>query len=86
MPTPGGPQEDDVPSVRGTLTAGEALERVLGAQITLRNNRRLQTAMRSSRLPAAPTGGIDPLRDIVSVDYRAAQLLNENLNLIAPAR
>jgi hypothetical protein len=59
---------------------------VLGAQITLRNNRRLQTAMRSSRLPAAPTGGIDPLRDIVSVDYRAAQLLNENLNLIAPAR
>jgi DNA replication protein DnaC len=40
---------------RGTLTAGEALERVLGAQITLRNNRRLQTAMRSSRLPAVKT-------------------------------
>jgi DNA replication protein DnaC len=40
---------------RGTLTAGEALQRVLGAQITLRNNRRLQTAMRSSRLPAIKT-------------------------------
>jgi DNA replication protein DnaC len=40
---------------RGTVTAGEALERVLGAQITLRNNRRLQTAMRSSRLPAIKT-------------------------------
>jgi DNA replication protein DnaC len=40
---------------RGSVTAGEALERVLGAQITLRNNRRLQTAMRSSRLPAIKT-------------------------------
>lgn len=40
---------------RGAVTAGEALERVLGAQITLRNNRRLQTAMRSSRLPAIKT-------------------------------
>jgi DNA replication protein DnaC len=40
---------------RGTVTASEALERVLGAQITLRNNRRLQTAMRSSRLPAIKT-------------------------------
>jgi len=37
---------------RGAFTAGEALERLLGAQISLRNNRRLQTAMRSSRLPA----------------------------------
>ena len=40
---------------RGSATAGEALERVLGAQISLRNNRRLQTAMRSSRLPAIKT-------------------------------
>jgi DNA replication protein DnaC len=40
---------------RGAVTAGEALERVLRAQITLRNNRRLQTAMRSSRLPAIKT-------------------------------
>jgi DNA replication protein DnaC len=39
----------------GTLTAAEAIERLLGAQITLRNNRRLQTAMRSSRLPAVKT-------------------------------
>lgn len=39
----------------GTLAAGEALEAVLGAQITLRNARRLQTAMRSARLPAVKT-------------------------------
>lgn len=32
-----------------------ALEALLGAQISLRNNRRLQAAMRSSRLPAAKT-------------------------------
>jgi DNA replication protein DnaC len=36
----------------GSLTAGEAIESLLGAQISLRNNRRLQAAMRSSRLPA----------------------------------
>lgn len=29
-----------------------AIEALLGAQISLRNNRRLQAAMRSSRLPA----------------------------------
>lgn len=39
----------------GALTASEAILRLLGAQITLRNNRRLQTAMRSSRLPAVKT-------------------------------
>ena len=39
----------------GTLTAAEAIERLLGAQINLRNNRRLQTAMRASRLPAVKT-------------------------------
>jgi DNA replication protein DnaC len=39
----------------GTLTPAEAIERLLGAQITLRNNRRLQTAMRASRLPAVKT-------------------------------
>ena len=32
-----------------TLTAPEAIEQLLGAQIQLRNNRRLQAAMRSSR-------------------------------------
>ena len=37
----------------GTLTAAEAIERLLGAQITLRNNRRLQTAMRASRRPSS---------------------------------
>src|SRR3954451_7706550 len=35
----------------GTLTAPEAIEQLLSAQIQLRNNRRLQAAMRSSRLP-----------------------------------
>ena len=34
----------------GGTTAAEAIERLLAAQITLRNSRRLQTAMRSSRL------------------------------------
>jgi DNA replication protein DnaC len=36
----------------GVLTAPEAIETLLSAQIQLRNNRRLQAAMRSSRLPA----------------------------------
>ena len=40
---------------RGGPTASEAIERLLQAQISLRNNRRLQTAMRSSRLPAVKT-------------------------------
>ncbi len=36
----------------GALTTPEAIEPLLSAQIQLRNNRRLQAAMRSSRLPA----------------------------------
>jgi DNA replication protein DnaC len=36
----------------GTVTASEAIGRLLMAQINLRNNRRLTAAMRSSRLPA----------------------------------
>ena len=39
----------------GGLTAGEAIERLLAAQIALRNSRRLATAMRSSRLPGVQT-------------------------------
>ena len=39
----------------GAATAGEAIELVLNAQIALRNNRRLEAAMRSSRLPAVKT-------------------------------
>ncbi len=39
----------------GAVTAAEAIEHLLGAQIQLRNNRRLQAAMRSSRLPAVKT-------------------------------
>lgn len=39
----------------GRLAATEAISRLLTAQITLRNNRRLQAAMRSSRLPAVKT-------------------------------
>jgi DNA replication protein DnaC len=37
------------------LGAAEAISAVLEAQISLRNNRRLQAAMRSSRLPAVKT-------------------------------
>ena len=39
----------------GAFTAAEAIEELLTAQVTLRNNRRLQAAMRSSRLPAVKT-------------------------------
>lgn len=39
----------------GSLTVAEAVESLLHAQIQLRNNRRLQAAMRSSRLPAVKT-------------------------------
>jgi DNA replication protein DnaC len=39
----------------GHVAATEAISRLLTAQITLRNNRRLQAAMRSSRLPAVKT-------------------------------
>ncbi len=41
----------------GAATAAEAIEQLLDAQIRLRNNRRLQTAMRSSRLPTVKTLG-----------------------------
>ena len=41
----------------GGVTAGEAVEKLLDAQIELRNNRRLSSAMRSSRLPAVKTLG-----------------------------
>lgn len=44
----------------GTIKPPAAIEELLGAQIALRNNRRLQAAMRSSRLPAVKTlGGFD---------------------------
>ena len=39
----------------GSLKPPAALEALLGAQIALRNNRRLQAAMRSSRLPVVKT-------------------------------
>jgi DNA replication protein DnaC len=39
----------------GRLSAGEAIRAVLEAQIRLRNDRRLEAAMRSSRLPAVKT-------------------------------
>ena len=40
---------------RGSLHASQAIERLLTAQIMLRNNHRLRTAMRSSRLPTIKT-------------------------------
>jgi len=39
----------------GRIGATEAISRLLSAQVTLRNNRRLEAAMRSSRLPAVKT-------------------------------
>ena len=39
----------------GRITGSEGIERLLGAQIALRNDRRLAAAMRSSRLPAVKT-------------------------------
>jgi DNA replication protein DnaC len=39
----------------GRIAATEAINHLLAAQVTLRNNRRLQAAMRSSRLPAVKT-------------------------------
>lgn len=39
----------------GHIGTAEAINRLLDAQISLRNNRRLQAAMRSSRLPAVKT-------------------------------
>ncbi|GFE91935.1 IS21-like element helper ATPase IstB [Steroidobacter agaridevorans] len=39
----------------GRLAATEAINRLLSAQVNLRNNRRLQAAMRSSRLPSVKT-------------------------------
>lgn len=41
----------------GTLPAPSAIEALVGAQIALRNSRRLEAAMRSSRLPAVKTLG-----------------------------
>ena len=52
------------------MTAGEATEQVLGAQIALRNNRRLQAAMRSSRLPAVKT--------LAQFDFRPAVDLGQH--------
>jgi DNA replication protein DnaC len=39
----------------GEFAGAEAIEALLGSHITLRNNRRLQAAMRSSRLPVIKT-------------------------------
>ena len=52
----------------GAVTASEAIELVLNAQIALRNNRRLQAAMRSSRLPAVKTLA----RHLISPSSRAS--------------
>ena len=48
--------DDDLRQVDGgQLAAGEAIHAVLTSQIRLRNQRRLQTAMRSARLPTVKT-------------------------------
>ena len=76
----------------GAVSAAEAIEQLLDAQIGLRNNRRLQAAMRSSRLPAVKTLGqfdfafqpsikreqIESLHELGFVDRR------ENVILLGP--
>ena len=42
-------------TTRSRALTSEAIEKLLGAQIVMRNNRRLETAMRASRLPAVKT-------------------------------
>ena len=50
----------------GAVSAAEAIEQLLAAQIGLRNNRRLLAAMRSSRLPAVKTlGQLDRRENII---------------------
>ena len=44
-----------MPGSLETIDASDAISRLLSAQISLRNNRRLQAAMRSARLPAIKT-------------------------------
>lgn len=44
----------------GRITGAEGVERLLGAQIALRNARRLATAMRSSRLTTVRRSLADP--------------------------
>ena len=53
----------------GSVTAAGAIERLLDAQISLRNNRRLQAAMRAVQA----TGGQDPggVRLRLSTQYQA---------------
>jgi len=76
----------------GHLKAADAMEALLGAHITLRNNRRLQTAMRASRLPAVKTladfdfsfqpslkrDQLESLHDLGFIDRR------ENIVLLGP--
>ncbi len=57
----------------GAVTTQEAIERLLGAQITLHNNRRLQAAMRSSHLPAVKT--LDSFQ--LSIKYEQIDSLHE---------
>jgi len=59
------------------LGAAEAIEALLGAQISLRNNRRLQAAMRSSRLPAVKTLGDFDFTFQPSIKREQVQSLHE---------
>ena len=78
----------------GGATASEAIEQLLGAQIMLRNNRRLQAAMRSSRLPAIKT--LDDLDFSFQPSIKREQIdslhelgflaRNENVIFLGPVR
>ncbi len=58
LPMPGSPEVVDALMEQldgGTISAAEALEQLLSAQVALRRDRRIISAMRSSRLPGAKT-------------------------------
>lgn len=65
----------------GAVTASEAMEELLNAQIVLRNNRRLQTAMRASRLPA-----VKPLAQFDFFQGELSPALVGRLGLPRPGR
>ncbi len=61
----------------GEYTAGEGIERLLGAQIELRNGRRLTAAMRSSRLPGLKTLAEFDFTFQPSIDRQQVESLHE---------
>ena len=77
----------------GTISAAEALEQLLSAQVALRRERRIISAMRSSRLPGAKT--LDSFDFAFQPSIDRAQIMNlhqlgfitrkENVVFLGPA-